>query len=305
MSPDTLRLSALAYAPNTRPVRAMMSDSAHTSLIADLPHNDARLFFGRLSMSGTVGKAQEYMRLMAHFPLLAHPNPEKALLLCFGVGNTAAAIASHESIDQIDVVDLNRNVFKTAPDLAEHHGSVHLDPRLRMIHDDGRHYLDLSDQRYDLITSEPPPPMAGGVYRLYSREYYEQVLAHLRPGGLMSQWLPVSQMPDEAIELAFRTFVQVFPHALLFQGTGLELILVGSRSPIDLERIARRFHDSDRAVRELARIGIPDPSAMTSRVIRSEQNLRSRFGVGRVLSDQHNDLEHLFHDPVRPSANPF
>jgi len=83
------------------------------------------------------------------------------------------------------------------------------------------------------------------------------------------------------------------------------LILVGSRSPIDLERIARRFYDSDRAVRDLARIGIPDPSAMTSRVIRSEQNLRSRFGVGRVLSDQHNDLEHLFHDPVRPSANPF
>jgi len=47
------------------------------------------------------------------------------------------------------------------------------------------------------------------------------VLAHLRPGGLMSQWLPVSQMPDEAIELALRTFVQVFPHALLFRARGL------------------------------------------------------------------------------------
>ncbi len=285
--------------PNTRPVRAMMADSAHTTFIAELPDNDARLFFGRLSMSGTVHKAQEYMRLMAHFPLLAHPNPKRALLICFGVGNTASAIATHGSIEQIDVIDLNRNVFRLAPELDEYHGSVHLDPRMRMIHDDGRHYLDLSDQRYDLITSEPPPPMAEGVYRLYSREYYEQVVAHLRPGGLMSQWLPVSQMPPEAIELALRTFVQVFPHTLLFRGAELELILVGSASPIDLEGFADRFYDSSTAVQDLARIGIRGPAEIASRVIRSDEQLRSRFGAGRVLSDQHNDLEHLFHDPVQ------
>ena len=48
-----------------------------------------------------------------------------------------------------------------------------------MIHDGGRNYLNLTDETYDLITSEPPPPMAGESYRLYSRECYQQVPAHL------------------------------------------------------------------------------------------------------------------------------
>ena len=98
----------------------------------------------------------------------------------------------------------------------------------------------LTDSDYDLITSEPPPPLAGGVYRLYSREYYEQVLDHLNPEGLMTQWLPEGQMPQAAIELVVRTFVEVFPYSLLFVGSGDHLILLGSPAPLDLRRRIRR-----------------------------------------------------------------
>ena len=77
------------------------------------------------------------------------------------------------------------------------------------------------------------------------------------------------------------------------------MILVGSASPIDLEGFSDRFYDSSTAVQDLARIGIRGPAELASRVIRSDEQLRSRFGAGRVLSDQHNDLEHLFHDPVQ------
>ena len=236
---------------------------------------------------------------MAHFPLLAHPNPQKVLLICFGVGNTASAIAAHKSVAQIDAVDLNENVFKTAPELAAHHASVHLDPRLRMINDDGRNFLNLSTEVYDLITSEPPPPMAGGVYRLYSREYYEQALAHLSPNGLMTQWLPASQMPPAAISLVMRTFVQVFPHSLLFEGADRHLILLGSRSPIDLERLSERFYESQSVTTDLYRIEVWSPDELLARVVHRGTELRRRIGAGRVLSDQHNDLEHLLYDPAR------
>ena len=291
--------------PYTIPAKGLRGNAAHTTYFLELPNENAKLFFGRLSMSGTSPRSQKYMRLMAHFPLLAHPNPEKALLICFGVGNTASAIAAHESIARIDAVDLNENVFKTAPELAAHHASVHLDPRLRMINDDGRNFLNLSDEVYDLITSEPPPPMAGGVYRLYSREYYEQVLAHLSPNGLMTQWLPEAQMPNDAIELVSRTFVQVFPYCLVFEGAGPHLILLGSRSRIDLERVSKRFYESDSVRADLLRIGIGNPTALVDRVIREDAELRRRIGPGCVLSDQHNDLEHLLYDPKEARRTPL
>ena len=75
--------------------------------------------------------------------------------------------------------------------------------------------------------------MLAGVYRLYSVEYYRQVLDHLTERGMMTQWLPVYQMPEEAVHLALRAFVQSFPHSLLLAGFENEYILVGAKAPFD------------------------------------------------------------------------
>ena len=277
------------------PVRAMKSNGAHTTYIVEAPIGDM-LYFDNHPMSGTSGRAQVYMRLMAHFPLLCQERPERALLICFGVGNTASAIAGHETIRSIDVVDLNDKVIETAPEFARSNRRVYQDPRVRFIHDDGRSFLRLTDQRYDLITSEPPPPMHGGVYRLYSREYYLDAAAKLTDTGMMTQWLPIFQMPDEAIELAVATFLDVFPHALMFTGFMEEIILVGSNRPIDVGVLERRFTESPGALRDLRRYRMRRPVALLARILQTDGMLRDQYGDGRVISDQRNDFALLFYD---------
>jgi spermidine synthase len=284
------------HIPYTKPISALMSNGANTTFVTDMmdEERNKRLFFGRVSMSGTGVYADSYMRLMAHFPLLAHPDPESALLVCFGVGNTASAIATHDTIRQLDIVDLNENVFKTAGEFSATNGNVQLDPRVRLINDDGRSFLDLTDESYDLITSEPPPPMAAGVYRLYSREYYDAVLAHLTPNGMMTQWFPFEQLPEAAEALVIRTFIDVFPHTLLIKGIRTNLILVGSPSPIALGQLRKRFDSSIGVVRDLNRIGIDSTADLIDRIVFTDAELRQRYSGGRSISDQHNDLEHLF-----------
>lgn len=282
--------------PAVRPVRAVKSDGANTTFVVDFL-GSPRLYFGRLQMSGTNLRAQTYMRLMAHFPLLLHPKPERALLICFGAGNTASAIARHESIQRIDVVDLNANVFETAPEFAATNADVHLDPRVRFIEDDGRNFLNLSDERYDLVTSEPPPPLAAGVHRLYSREYYRQVRDHLTPNGFMTQWLPLFLMTPAAVEMAVSTFIEVFPHTFLFTGYGTDFILLGSRAPIDASTLDQRLQDSDAVARELARYNIRTPASLLARIVQSDASLRRNYGKARAISDQRNDLEHMLPDP--------
>lgn len=237
------------------PVSSLKSNGTDTSYVVATP-TGSFLFFGNTSMSGTVVPSQIYMRLMAHVPLLLQENPTGALVICFGVGNTASAIATHDSIRHLDIVDLNRNVFETAWQFATTNYGVYEDPRVRLVNDDGRSFLRLSRNTYDLITSEPPPPMQAGVYRLYSREYYQDVLAHLTPTGMMTQWLPVYQMPAKAAIEAIATFVTVFPHTLLYSGIGQELILLGSRAPIDVDRLWQRFPTSGLARADLAAIFI-------------------------------------------------
>lgn len=290
--------------PARYPVSYLKSNGANTTFVVHQP-GDTRLFFGNLSMSGTDARAQTYMRLMAHFPLLAQEKPAKALLICFGVGNTASAIAAHETIRQLDVVDLNEKVFATAPAFQAANFAVYADPRVRLIHDDGRSFLRRTTETYDLITSEPPPPMAAGTYRLYSAEYYRDALAHLTPAGMMTQWLPVYQMPAEAVRLAAATFVAVFPYSLLYVGHGNELILLGSRAPLDLQRIVRRFGESGRVRADLARIAVHQPLDLLARILRTDARLRQDFAGARLISDQHNELDHLYLAPERLAYLPY
>ena len=293
--------------PTVNPIRAVRSDSSYTTFVVDDPAGDA-LYFDNVSLSDASLRSQTYMGLMAHFPLLAQPAPEKVLLICYGVGNTAGAISTHDAVRSIDVVDLSRNVMLTAPEFAETNEGVHADPRVRFIHDDGRAFLAATDRRYDLVTSEPPPPLHTGVYRLYSREYYRDVLAHLTPGGTMSQWLPVLQMPQRAVDLAVRTFLDVFPHALLFSGMREELVLVGSARPISLATLERRFAESPRAREHLRRLGIADASSLLARLVQGDASLRRRWGPqpgARVVTDRHNDLAHVFLDPGDPGVVPY
>jgi len=280
----------------TSAVRALKSNGAHTTYVVAAPDGDF-IYFDRHPMSSTRMPQTGYMRLMAHFPLLAQPDPKRALLICYGVGNTASAIATHDTIEAIDVVELNERIIETAAEFSSATNAVHDDPRIRFIIDDGRSYLSHSDESYDLITSEPPPPLQAGTYRLYTRDYYEQALAHLSPRGMMTQWIPTYQMPADAVRLSIRTFIKVFPHALIFTGGDREFILVGSPSPIDLENIARRFYEQPNVVADLRRSETPKPLTLLARIVQGERALHANFGEGRVLRDVHNDLEFVFHDP--------
>jgi spermidine synthase len=283
--------------PATLPSRGLRSNGAHTTFIVDVA-GAPRLFFGRLQMSATNLRAHTYMRLMAHFPLLLSPDPKKALLICLGVGNTGSAIASHSGIRQIDVVDLNATIFETAADLASVNRNLHQDPRVRFIVDDGRNFLNVTDERYDLITSEPPPPLAAQVYRLYSSEYYQDVLEHLTPDGFMTQWLPVFLMTPEAVEMAVSTFLEVFPHSFLFSGFATDFILIGSPSPIDVGSLARRFPTSGPVKDELEVFNIQSPVDLLARIVQTDSALRRNYRAGSLISDQHNGLERQLPSPL-------
>lgn len=282
--------------PAFRPVEALRSNAATTTFVVN-EVDLHRLYFGRLSMSSTNLASRVYMQLMGHFPLLAHPQPERALLICFGVGNTAAAIAAHESIRRLDIVDLNGTIFETAPVFAATNGNVAADPRVRLIQDDGRNFLNLTGEKYDLITSEPPPPLAAGVDRLYSREYYAAVLEHLTPQGLMSQWLPTHLMPPQVVDLAIATFLDAFPNALLITGFGTDFILVGSPQPIELANVERRLADVPRVRVQLGGLQVDDATELLGRIVQTDAELRANYGSGPLISDFRNDFEQLLPRP--------
>ncbi len=93
------------------------------------------------------------------------------------------------------------------------------DPNGRLIITDGRNYVELSDQPYDLVVVDPPPPIqSSGTSILYSREFYEACARRLTGDGVMMEWMPYGQSVDE-FRSHVQTFADVFPNAPMVEGT--------------------------------------------------------------------------------------
>jgi hypothetical protein len=241
-----------------------------------------------VSMSSTAVFARRYMKLFAIWPLALHPDPRDALLISYGVGSTARALVDAPELERIDVVDLSREVLELSdllfPDPREH---PLRDPRVRVHVEDGRHFLHLTEQRYDLITGEPPPPKNAGVVNLYTREYFELMHERLREGGIVSYWLPVHNLLESDAQAILRAFCDVFADCSLWVGHDLDWMLVGTRGlrgPRDEGAFGRQWR-IPRVAQELRRIGFERPEQIGATFLGDGEWLRERIGDALPLTD--------------------
>ncbi len=182
-------------------------------------------------------------KLMAHLPLLAVPDPRRALVICFGVGNTFRAALAH-GID-VDVVDINGAIPELARIHQERPEKTFDNPRGHITINDGRNFLLLTPHRYDMITIDPAPPVwSVGLGNIQSKEFYQLMSDRLSDQGVVEAWMLSGLAGDyEATLAAFRS---VFPYVAVFRAVSYQAFhVLGSRSPIRISRgrIQKLFSD--------------------------------------------------------------
>ena len=120
-------------------------------------------------------------------------------------------------IKRLDVVDISKEMIDLSLKHFEpYNHDLKKDPRVHFHLDDGRHFVDRApDAFYDVVSMEPPPPAAEGVYSLYSIEFYQGVRRVLRDGGIFMQWLPLYRVTPKDASGIVRTQAEVFPHTFV------------------------------------------------------------------------------------------
>jgi len=249
-----------------------------------------RLVTDGYSMSATRLAARRYMRLFAYLPAAFHPEPRNAMLISFGVGNTADALTEFDSLESIDVVDISPEILALADVIQPDPSRNPLnDPRVRVHIEDGRYFLQTTPDHYDLITAEPPPPAFAGVVNLYTREYFGLIHDRLRPGGLTSYWLPVSQMRPFDAKAIVLAFCDVFTDCTLWESAPADYILLGSRDA----RVALGEDQIDslwshpRSGPALRAIGIETPAQLGATFLAGHSFLTDWASDAEALVDAH------------------
>jgi spermidine synthase len=177
-----------------------------------------------------------------HLPMLLHPHPVDVLHICFGSGNSLRALTRHDP-QRVDMVELSPQIsdagryFWTNEEVLD-------DPRVHLIIEDGRNFLLRTDRSYDVVSLEPPQLYSAGVVNLYTQEFYELVRRHLKPGGIMEQWLPTEDLSDADRGHLIRAFTEVFPFVYVWQQLRSQiLLLIGTLEPlrVDVDALDRRL----------------------------------------------------------------
>ena len=128
-----------------------------------------------------------YHEALVHPSMIAHPNPKSVFVAGGGEGATIREVMSHRSVEQVVMVDIDKQVVDLCREyLPNHHQGSFDDPRLELHHMDALEFLEDTSLRFDVVIIDVPDPLeAGPAYLLFTQEFYSLLKDRLRPGGLM------------------------------------------------------------------------------------------------------------------------
>ena len=179
-------------------------------------------------------------RMLGHLPALIHGSPRRVLVVGCGAGVTAGTFTDYPSIERIVICEIEPQVVEAAREwLGEANHGVLDDPRTEVVFDDARHFLATTQEKFDVITSDPIHPWVRGAAALYSAEYYELVKQHLNPGAIVTQWVPLYQADTASVKSQVGTFFHAFPHGTMWSSDisdkGYDVVMMAETRPMTID----------------------------------------------------------------------
>jgi spermidine synthase len=275
------------------------------SVVAGTLHNSPQVWVAGTSMTA-ITVDTKFMPLL---PLAMRPDAKRGLTIAFGMGTAfRTSLIAGVKTDAVELVPSVPGMFHWYyPDADQ----VLANPNGRMIIADGRNHVELTDQTYDFIVVDPPPPIeSSGVSVISTVEFYEASKARLNPGGVMVQWVPYGQSQEEFLAHV-RSFLQAFPNVRVIAGAGgFGFYLIGSEGSVDLtsegiQAILERpgvLEDVNSAPDSQNRTAAAWGSTLMDRTWAAGDQLRTAVGDGPLITDDRPLPEYFL---IRRLADPY
>ncbi|MGH7595831.1 MAG: fused MFS/spermidine synthase [bacterium] len=230
--------------------------------------------------------------LVGQLPMLFHPQPDSVFVIGLGSGVTLGSVLTHE-VKLVDCAEISPEIIAASEFFNAFNNKPLADARTRLYVDDALAFLKLTPRRYQVIVSEPTNPWIAGVGNLYTSEFLNLCKQRLTEDGLMVQWFHLYEMDDKTARLAFRTFRSVFPYVTIWQGLDTDIILMGSKQPLQLDLAAMQAKFETARVQEnLSRIQINDIPTLLSLEMMTQSALEHYVGPGELNTEDRPRLEY-------------
>jgi spermidine synthase len=301
--PEIMSSAVYRYAPS-------LTDKSRQELSDYLKHGQGETIFYKEGITATVAVQQQAggrvlkvngkpeastagdmptQILIGTLPLLVRERTDDVLLIGLGSGVTLGSVEQFP-VKRVTCVELEPAVIEASHRFEDVNNHPLDDPRLRLVSNDGRNFIYSTDEKFDVIVSEPSNPWVTGVANLFTLEYFKRGAGRLKEDGLFSQWLQIYEMAPEDVRTLIATFREAFPQVYLFRGAEGDLMLLGSKSERRLDLSVLRSHfDDPRVSADLKRIGTARASDIISRFYLGPAEV-TNLSAGAKLNTDDNAL---------------
>jgi spermidine synthase len=196
--------------------------------------------------------------MQGHLGMFFHPEAKTAVVLGSGYGITAGALGLYPQLERVDAVEILPALVEVADLFVPYNFAYHRNPRVRVVIDDGRHYLTRLEDRFDIVSINVSDPRLPGGSSLFHADFYDVVKQHLNERGIVLQHAFGTER-----RLVLSTLGRSFKHVLLFPSYQNGFNVVASDWPLEADPARIDTLAATPGVREaLLDIGLIAPPAV-------------------------------------------
>ncbi|MBS1955347.1 MAG: fused MFS/spermidine synthase [Cyanobacteria bacterium SZAS-4] len=178
--------------------------------------------------------------MLGRLPVSMNSAPQKNVFVVgLGSGATCGGALDDSSVKKLKIAEIEPTIFE----IQHYFEPVNGEPmrpewlesgRVLPFCGDARMSLNFSNDKYDVIISQPAEPWISGSSDLYTTEFWRIARAKLNEHGCFCQWIQLYAIDPEFLAVLLRTFQNVFPNTYVYHYPHAgEIILLGTIEPLD------------------------------------------------------------------------
>ncbi|MGB2844292.1 MAG: fused MFS/spermidine synthase [Candidatus Aminicenantaceae bacterium] len=183
-----------------------------------------------------------------HFTLLQNPEAKNVLLIGGGAGGSLRQILKYPQVE-VDYVELDPEIIRLSLEfLPESEQRILKDKRVHIFYQDGRAFLNKSQNKYDMIILNLPEPATAQINRFYTREFFLEAREKLGEQGIFSFRIPsaenyISFELQNFLASLYYTLKEVFPVVEIVPGNTNIFLASSLPLTIEFEKLCKKIKD--------------------------------------------------------------
>lgn len=301
-------LTLSAFFPN--PVRIEFTDGMENLVYSEdeygifqifrLKNKNLKVFNNRTSLIFDLGSPlTSYVQsIQGHLGMFYSPGASAALVIGSGYGITAGALGLYPGLKSVDAVELLPQMMERAEMFEPYNFSYHENKKVRLVRDDGRHFLVKSNIKYDLISVNVTDPWLPGSAQLYHQEFFNLAKAHLSEKGVLIQHVFRRKLP-----CILATMRKSFKYIRIYPAYNNSYNAVLSDHPLAIdEALLKALISEEKVFASLKDIGFNTPEKLirfSQSYLLPESMVKGLSDIREIATDDRPLLEFAWEDSLR------